>query len=153
MKTYKLIDKIFSRYKKLGLSLKLFLKFSKFEPQDSYKLYSYKKKNVYLKRTTAPIGTTIDLLVSFQTSRRYLKDACINKSLRILRKMFLVNINEGLQKVSVHALSFVKGKLIQIWKSPNMFAFMSKQYPENFAFLILRILELFAREACKFLKK
>ena len=49
MKTYKLTDKMFSRYKKLGLSFKLFLKFSKFEPQDSHKLYSYKKKCVFKK--------------------------------------------------------------------------------------------------------
>ena len=34
-----------------------------------------------------------------------------------------------------------------------MFVLMDKQYPENFAFLILRNLELFAREVCKFLKK
>ena len=34
-----------------------------------------------------------------------------------------------------------------------MFVFIQKQYPENFAFLILRILELFTREACKYLKK
>ena len=34
-----------------------------------------------------------------------------------------------------------------------MFAFIQKQYPENFEFLILRILELFSREVCKFLKK
>ena len=34
-----------------------------------------------------------------------------------------------------------------------MFVFIQKQYTENFAFLILRILALFAREACKFLKK
>ena len=34
-----------------------------------------------------------------------------------------------------------------------MFVFIKKQYPENFTFLILRILELFAREVCKFLKK
>ena len=27
-----------------------------------------------------------------------------------------------------------------------------KQYPENFVFLIIKILELFAREVCKFLK-
>ena len=33
-----------------------------------------------------------------------------------------------------------------------MFLFISKQ-PENFAFLILRILELFACEICKFRKK
>ena len=34
-----------------------------------------------------------------------------------------------------------------------MFVFIQKQYPENFTFLILRILELFAREFCKFYKK
>ena len=34
-----------------------------------------------------------------------------------------------------------------------MFVFIKKQHPENFAFLILKILELFACEVCKFLKK
>ena len=34
-----------------------------------------------------------------------------------------------------------------------MFVFIQKQYPENFTFLILRILELFAREVCKVFKK
>ena len=34
-----------------------------------------------------------------------------------------------------------------------MFVFIKKQYPENFAFLILRILEIFARKVCKFPKK
>ena len=34
-----------------------------------------------------------------------------------------------------------------------MFVFIQKQSPENFAFLIQKILELFAREVCKFLKK
>ena len=34
-----------------------------------------------------------------------------------------------------------------------MFAFMEKQYPENCAFLILRIVELFMREVGKYLKK
>ena len=34
-----------------------------------------------------------------------------------------------------------------------MFALIEKQYSENFAFLILRIVELFAREVCIFLKK
>ena len=42
---------------------------------------------------------------------------------------------------------------MQIWKSPYMILFISKQYPESFAFLILRILKLFTREVCKFLKK
>ena len=45
-----------------------------------------------------------------------------------------------------------KGTLIEIWKSPYMFALIQKRYSENFAFLILRVLELFAREVCKFLK-
>ena len=33
-----------------------------------------------------------------------------------------------------------------------MFMFAQKQYPDNFVFVILRILELFAHEGCKFLK-
>ena len=46
----------------------------------------------------------------------------------------------------------VKGTLMQISKSQYMFVFIKKQYPENFAILVLRIVELFAREACEFLK-
>ena len=42
---------------------------------------------------------------------------------------------------------------MQIWKSLYMFVLIQKQYPENFAFLLPRILELFYREVCKFLKK
>ena len=42
---------------------------------------------------------------------------------------------------------------MQIWKSPRMFVFIQTQYLENFAFLILRILNLFARKVYKFLKK
>ena len=42
---------------------------------------------------------------------------------------------------------------MQIWKSLYMFVFLEKQYLENFAFLVLQILELFAREVCKFLNK
>ena len=34
-----------------------------------------------------------------------------------------------------------------------MFVLIQKQYTENFTFLIQRILELFARDICKFLKK
>ena len=56
-------------------------------------------------------------------------------------------------KMSPRRLSFIKGTLMQIWKAPYMFVFIQNQYPENFAILILRILKLFAREFCKFLKK
>ena len=42
---------------------------------------------------------------------------------------------------------------MQIWKYLYMVVFIRKQYPENLAFVILRIPELFAREVCKFLKK
>ena len=42
---------------------------------------------------------------------------------------------------------------MQIWKSSSMFVLISKQHPENFAFLILRILESFDREMCEFIKK
>ena len=34
-----------------------------------------------------------------------------------------------------------------------MFVFTKKKYPENFAFLIRRILELFVHQVCRFLKK
>ena len=47
----------------------------------------------------------------------------------------------------------IKGTLMQIWKSPYMFAFIWKQYSGNFAFLILKTIELFARKVCAFLKK
>ena len=50
-------------------------------------------------------------------------------------------------------ISKLKGTLMQIWKSSYMFVFLEKQYPENFAFLILRIFRLCGREVCKFLKK
>ena len=42
---------------------------------------------------------------------------------------------------------------MQIWKSTYMFVFIKEKHPENFAFLTLRMLELFARKICKFLKK
>ena len=42
---------------------------------------------------------------------------------------------------------------MQILKSRYMFMFILKQHPENFTFLILGIIELFAREVSKFLKK
>ena len=47
----------------------------------------------------------------------------------------------------------LKGTLMQIWKFPYMIVFISKQYPESFASLIQRILELFTREVFKFPKK
>ena len=50
-------------------------------------------------------------------------------------------------------LFYIKSTLKQIWKSPTVFVFIWKQYPENLAFLILRILNLFAWEVCEFLKK
>ena len=34
-----------------------------------------------------------------------------------------------------------------------MFVFMQKQYPENFAILILRVFELSPNEVCQFLEK
>ena len=52
-------------------------------------------------------------------------------------------------KINMNA---AKGTLIQIWKW-RRYILIWKQYPEKFVFLILRVLELFAREACKFLKE
>ena len=47
----------------------------------------------------------------------------------------------------------LEGTIIQVGKSLYMFEFIQKQYPENFAYLIRTILELFASEVCKFLRK
>ena len=46
----------------------------------------------------------------------------------------------------------IKNTLMENGKYPYMFVFISKQYPANFAFPILRILKLFMREICKLLK-
>ena len=50
-------------------------------------------------------------------------------------------------------LQNIKDTLMQIWKFHYMFGFTKKQYPENFAFLILRIFKLFTRGVWTFLKK
>ena len=42
---------------------------------------------------------------------------------------------------------------MQIWESSNIFVFLYKQYPQNFAFVILKILELFMRKVYKFFEK
>ena len=47
----------------------------------------------------------------------------------------------------------LKGTPMQIWKSPYVFVFIKNQHPENFAFLNLKIIELFAREVWKKKKK
>ena len=51
------------------------------------------------------------------------------------------------------AIAKFKGTLMQIWKSLYISVFIWKQDPDIFAFLILRILEISAREVCKILKK
>ena len=47
------------------------------------------------------------------------------------------------------SMELLKGTLMQIWKSPYMFLFIWKYYPENFAFLISSILELYNRKVCE----
>ena len=43
----------------------------------------------------------------------------------------------------------IKGTLMQILKFHYMFLFIQKYCPENFEFLILRILELYTRKVCE----
>ena len=45
----------------------------------------------------------------------------------------------------------LKSHYYRFENAPYMSVFKKKQYPENFVFLILRVLELFAREVCEFL--
>ena len=44
---------------------------------------------------------------------------------------------------------YLKGTLMQIWKPPCIFLSIKKYYPENFVFLILRILKLYTRKVCE----
>ena len=73
--------------------------------------------------------------------------ACHKKSLKFIL-FFISKFKFDL----VHCKK-LKGTLMQIWKFRYMFGFIQNQYPENFTFLILRILELLTREVCLFLKK
>ena len=68
---------------------------------------------------------------------------------RCLPRRYYVPCQKRLRKIKYG----FKGTLMQIGKFSYMFVFVQKQYPENLAFLILRILELFTCEVCKFLKK
>ena len=52
----------------------------------------------------------------------------------------------------VNIMLYIKGALMQIWRSPHMFVFIQLQYRKMFAFFILIILKLFALEVCKFFK-
>ena len=74
-----------------------------------------------------------------------------------LNKQLWITVIENASKINKHIVYgeglIIKGTLMQIWKSPYKFVFILKRYLENFAFLIQRIIELFAREVCKLLKK
>ena len=62
---------------------------------------------------------------------------------------FVIKEKSNVRKKVKH---YVKGTLMQIWKSPDMFVHI-KTIPWYFRFLILKILKLFVREVCIFLKK
>ena len=77
-------------------------------------------------------------------------------SLIVLRTISALS-RERVSKIRIFSLSqkspvFIKGTQVQIWNSPYMFVFIQKQSPENFTFLILRILELVFREESLFKK-
>ena len=57
------------------------------------------------------------------------------------------------EKFVVRSSAHIKYTLMQIWKLPNIFVSIQKQYPEGFAFLFPRTFNLFSRDICKFLKK
>ena len=88
-------------------------------------------------------------------------DSFISKLLAIIHEISStfdnkLSIKCGMRKSIIYwnatRLQEIKGTLMQIWKSLYMLVIW-KEYPENFAFLIHKILELFTREVRKFLKK
>ena len=51
-------------------------------------------------------------------------------------------------------MAVVKGTLMQIWKSANIFVFIWMEYVEDFTLKHLSLFEIYAREICeKFVNK
>ena len=75
-----------------------------------------------------------------------------------IHKLYKVNIMKyilikAFKNPSTSIDLVLKSTLMKIWESSYMFVFIKKkQYTEDFAFLFLRVLEIFACEVCKFLK-
>ena len=55
---------------------------------------------------------------------------------------FDAHLGHCLKSMMERYAKIVEVTIMQIWKSPFMLDSISKQYPENFAFLSLRILKL-----------
>ena len=55
-------------------------------------------------------------------------------------------------KKRLFSFIYLKATLKLLWKSTYVFVFIQKQYAENTAFLIRRILECFTGEVCIFIK-
>ena len=55
-------------------------------------------------------------------------------------------------KKRLFSFIYLKATLKLLWKSTYVFVFIQKQYAENTAFLIRRILEFFTGEVCIFIK-
>ena len=90
-------------------------------------------------------------------SSKYLLVGKLIKFVKILWcvwKIFFFQNSSRNYKIQIDEsfLNYLKGTLMQIWESHCMFVFMYKQYPENFAFLIRRILVLFTMKFVNFLK-
>ena len=62
---------------------------------------------------------------------------------------YSLHSNVNLPEWRLKGKCYLKGTLMQIWRSPHMFVHILKQYTPVFEFLILRILELFT---CKIRK-
>ena len=70
-----------------------------------------------------------------------------------IHKLYKVNIMKyilikAFKNPSTSIDLVLKGTLMKIWESSYMFVFIKKQYTEDFAFLFLRVLEIFACEVC-----
>ena len=131
------------------------------------KILQFKERNWISKTVYSELLSTLFPVLISQTSHKIfdlhsgsnLRGVSVHISLRenIIYKMrdetsflriYTLQGREG-NIILILYITSVKSTLMQIWKFPYMFVL----YPENFAFLILRILELFASEVWKFLKK
>ena len=71
---------------------------------------------------------------------------CMGISLELLCNMYVPKCVSCHKAIRLHVFKIT---LMQIWKSLYMFVLIQKQHPENFVFLILRILKPFSRKLRK----
>ena len=135
-------------YKNMKIQIKMSIWLHKQEwiTKRTFSINKLKSSHLNLKGITSPVVCLINL------SNNTLRATYLPKNEDVLLASRFTHQSKGNNHYNSTSNLF-KGTLMQTWKSPYMFVFKWKQYPENFTFLFLGILKLLAHKVCKFLKK